>query len=216
MLALATRHPQAHNFQAFCIYITWQQVTEETIARHFQTGMKLSEAYLPRRMGKDPRHLAYISELLESFRAVWAWMRKMTSWWSSEGHAQGWRLTDGEKDLQLCSRKTLPPHYLGGVHKCDALYSALVNSRANVHTVRLDPSLAAASLNGLFDHPLTRRKTAILRMGSRLTFHQYASEKKWLKTTNIAHAFFSIEEISPGASRLGSGREGRPRHRNSA
>jgi hypothetical protein len=24
----------------------------------------------------------------------------------------------------LCSRKTLPPHYLGGVHKRDALYSA--------------------------------------------------------------------------------------------
>ena len=40
------RHPQAHAFQAFCIYITWQQVTEETIAHHFHTGMRLSEAYL--------------------------------------------------------------------------------------------------------------------------------------------------------------------------
>ncbi len=69
LLALATRHPQAHTFQAFCIYITWQQVTEETIAPHFHTGMKLSEAYLASPDGKDPRHLAYVSELLESFRA---------------------------------------------------------------------------------------------------------------------------------------------------
>ena len=40
LLSLATRHPQAHSFQAFCIYITWQQVTEETIAKHFQTDRK--------------------------------------------------------------------------------------------------------------------------------------------------------------------------------
>ena len=46
LLALSSRHPQAHAFQAFCIYITWQQVTEETIAHHFQTGMRLSEVYL--------------------------------------------------------------------------------------------------------------------------------------------------------------------------
>lgn len=69
LLVLATRHPNAHAFQAFCIYITWQQVTEETIARHFQTGMKLSEAYLDSLDGKDQRHIAYVSELLESFRA---------------------------------------------------------------------------------------------------------------------------------------------------
>ena len=69
LLALAARHPQAHAFQAFCIYITWQQVTEETIARHFQTGMRFSEAYLASPEGKDPRHVAYVSELLESFRA---------------------------------------------------------------------------------------------------------------------------------------------------
>ena len=69
LLALADRHPDAHRFQAFCIYITWQQVTEETIARHFQTGMTLSETYLASPEGKDPRHLAYVTELLESFRA---------------------------------------------------------------------------------------------------------------------------------------------------
>jgi hypothetical protein len=69
LLALAARHPEAHNFQAFCIYITWQQVTEETIARHFQTGMTLSEAFLASPEGKDQRHLAYVAELLGSFRA---------------------------------------------------------------------------------------------------------------------------------------------------
>lgn len=69
LLALSARHPKAHRFQAFCIYITWQQVTEETIARHFHTGMTLAEAYLASPEGKDPRHLAYVAELLGSFRA---------------------------------------------------------------------------------------------------------------------------------------------------
>ena len=69
LLALAPRHPQAHAFHAFCIYITWQQVTEETIAHHFQTGMRLSEAYLASLNGKDQRHIAYVTELLDSFRA---------------------------------------------------------------------------------------------------------------------------------------------------
>jgi hypothetical protein len=69
LLSLATRYPQAHSFQAFCIYITWQQVTEQTIAHHFQTGMRLSESYLASRGGKDQQHLDYVTELLESFRA---------------------------------------------------------------------------------------------------------------------------------------------------
>lgn len=69
LLALANRHPQAHSFQAFCIYITWQQVTEETIAHHFQTGMRLCETYLVSRDAKDPRDIDYVTELLESFRA---------------------------------------------------------------------------------------------------------------------------------------------------
>ncbi|MEQ1792824.1 MAG: hypothetical protein ABL970_01430 [Nitrospira sp.] len=69
LLSLATRYPQAHSFQAFCIYITWQQVTEQTIAHHFETGMRLSESYLAARDGKDQQHLDYVTELLESFRA---------------------------------------------------------------------------------------------------------------------------------------------------
>jgi len=69
LLSLATRYPSAHSFQAFCIYITWQQVTEETIPHHFQTGLRLCEAYLGTREAKEPKDLAYVTELYESFRA---------------------------------------------------------------------------------------------------------------------------------------------------
>jgi hypothetical protein len=69
LLALSSHHPKAHSFQAFCIYITWQQVTEETIAHHFQTGMRLSEVYLGSADGKEQREIDYVTELYESFRA---------------------------------------------------------------------------------------------------------------------------------------------------
>lgn len=69
LLGLAQYHPNAYSFHAFCIYITWQQVTEETIARHFETGMKLCEAYLVSPEAKEPRHIEQIAELHESFRA---------------------------------------------------------------------------------------------------------------------------------------------------
>ncbi len=68
LLALAERHPRAHSFHAFCIYITWQQATEETIARHFTTGLTLSERYLESVEGKDPGHLAQVAQLFTSFR----------------------------------------------------------------------------------------------------------------------------------------------------
>lgn len=69
LLAIAARYPQARAFQAFCIYITWQQVTEETIARHFETGKTLCETYLADSDTTDPRALHYVTELYESFRA---------------------------------------------------------------------------------------------------------------------------------------------------
>lgn len=69
LLAIATRYPKAHSFQAFCIFITWQQVTEETIAHHFHTGMRLCEAYLVSREAKDTQDIAYVTELYESFKA---------------------------------------------------------------------------------------------------------------------------------------------------
>ncbi|NJN36268.1 MAG: hypothetical protein HC794_03430 [Nitrospiraceae bacterium] len=52
-----------------CIYITWQQVTEETIARHFETGLKLCEAYLVKRAARTERDVGQIEELYGSFRA---------------------------------------------------------------------------------------------------------------------------------------------------
>lgn len=69
LLAIAQQYPNAYSFQAFCIYITWQQVTEETIARHFETGVKLSESYLTSHDGKNPRDIEYVTELLDSFKA---------------------------------------------------------------------------------------------------------------------------------------------------
>jgi len=69
LLALAARHPNAQFFQAFCIYITWQQVTEETLLYHFQTGVRLCEAYLVSREKKDMGEVDQILELYGSFRA---------------------------------------------------------------------------------------------------------------------------------------------------
>src|SRR6476660_10572560 len=69
LLNLAQRYPGARSFQAFCIYITWQQVTEETIAHHFQTGVRLCETFLSFRETHDRRHIEQITELYESFRA---------------------------------------------------------------------------------------------------------------------------------------------------
>lgn len=69
LLALGRRHPHAHAFHAFCIYITWQQAAEETIPRHFETGLRLSEQYLATVDGKDERHLIQVAELHASFRA---------------------------------------------------------------------------------------------------------------------------------------------------
>lgn len=69
LLNLAQGHPDAPAFQAFCIYITWQQVTEQTIARHFRTGLRLCEHYLASPKGKSPADLGQVEELCDSFRA---------------------------------------------------------------------------------------------------------------------------------------------------
>ena len=69
LIALARRHPQARSFQAFCIYVTWQQVTEQTIAHHFETGVKLCKAYLGSPENKAGHDVEQITELYGSFRA---------------------------------------------------------------------------------------------------------------------------------------------------
>lgn len=69
LLTLGQQYPQARSFQAFCIYITWQQVTEQTIAHHFATGMKLCEAYLASPETQAQQDVERIEELYSSFRA---------------------------------------------------------------------------------------------------------------------------------------------------
>ncbi len=68
LLALAARYPKARSYQAFCIFITWQQVMEETLAHHFQTGITLCEAYLAAPESKEAQDLANVAELYRSFR----------------------------------------------------------------------------------------------------------------------------------------------------
>ncbi len=68
LLVLAGRYPKAYSFQAFCIFITWQQVTEETIAHHFQTGLRLCESFLTSPDGKHQTDIEQITELYGSFR----------------------------------------------------------------------------------------------------------------------------------------------------
>ncbi len=67
--ALGVRHAPAKCFQAFLIYITWQQFVEETSAKHVHTGLSLSERYLAawNDGGVDAKH---IRELRTSFQAA--------------------------------------------------------------------------------------------------------------------------------------------------
>ena len=46
--SIGQKLPEAQAFQEFLIYITWQQVTEETITQHFQTGLQLCNNFLDR------------------------------------------------------------------------------------------------------------------------------------------------------------------------
>ena len=70
LLELGERHPDAVSFQEFLIYITWQQVTEETIPAHFQKGAELCDRYLSRlARGHDERQAEQIRALRRSFRA---------------------------------------------------------------------------------------------------------------------------------------------------
>ncbi len=70
LLKLGERHPDAVSFQEFLIYITWQQVTEETIPAHFRKGAELCDRYLSRlARGYDEAQAEQIRELRRSFRA---------------------------------------------------------------------------------------------------------------------------------------------------
>ena len=48
LIAIGENLPDARAFQEFLIFITWQQVTEETIPRHFHKGVQLTGQFLER------------------------------------------------------------------------------------------------------------------------------------------------------------------------
>ncbi len=62
--------PHAQGFQEFLIYITWQQVTEDTIPRHFQKGLELCNQFL-NQFGKSLEGSGTANQVMniqESFR----------------------------------------------------------------------------------------------------------------------------------------------------
>jgi hypothetical protein len=70
LVALGERHPDVPALQAFLIYITWQQVTEQTIPKHFRHGAELSRRFLDRFGAMtDPNERAQIEALHQSYRA---------------------------------------------------------------------------------------------------------------------------------------------------
>ncbi|TAJ26752.1 MAG: hypothetical protein EPO64_06040 [Nitrospirae bacterium] len=68
---IGEQHPHVTSFQAFLIYITWQQVMEETIPAHFRQGLSLCDRYLQRAreaaQDHDPTQVEQIRELRVSF-----------------------------------------------------------------------------------------------------------------------------------------------------
>ncbi|WP_447976974.1 hypothetical protein [Candidatus Nitrospira bockiana] len=67
--AIGDRHPSVRPLQEFLIFITWQQLTEETIPQHCETGVRLCERYLAA-WGPDGEAAGQVAELHRSFRAA--------------------------------------------------------------------------------------------------------------------------------------------------
>lgn len=63
--------PKAQAFQEFLIYITWQQVTEETLPQHFQTGLQLCNNFLDRFGDSEEgtKILTQVLDIRKSFQA---------------------------------------------------------------------------------------------------------------------------------------------------
>jgi hypothetical protein len=69
---LGQSHPNAQAFQEFLIYITWQQVTEETIPLHFRRGLDLCNHYMTRFgqiIERNDKGFRQVRALRESFRS---------------------------------------------------------------------------------------------------------------------------------------------------
>jgi len=67
--AIGERRPEARSFQEFLIYITWQQVAEETLPIYFRKGLDLCNRYLKdvREATRDQIQVNQIRELRASF-----------------------------------------------------------------------------------------------------------------------------------------------------
>lgn len=71
LLTLGERHPDAHAFQEFLIYSTWQQAAEEPIAEHFRCGLELCSRFLVRAEAAGTAgSLAQVRALRGSFRSA--------------------------------------------------------------------------------------------------------------------------------------------------
>lgn len=69
LLALSTPYAHAKSFQAFLIYITWQQFVEETSAKHARTGLALCDRYLAQ-WHDESAEATQIVELRMSYKAA--------------------------------------------------------------------------------------------------------------------------------------------------
>jgi hypothetical protein len=67
--ALAESYAHVKSFQAFLIYITWQQFVEETSATHVHTGLALCDRYLAQ-WNDGSLEARHIMELRASYKAA--------------------------------------------------------------------------------------------------------------------------------------------------
>lgn len=67
--ALSAAYAHAKSFQAFLIYITWQQFIEETSAKHVHTGLDLCDRYLAQWNDRSAE-ATQIAELRLSYKAA--------------------------------------------------------------------------------------------------------------------------------------------------
>ena len=67
--ALGTSYAHAKSFQAFLIYITWQQFVEETSVKHVRTGLTLCDRYLAQ-WNDGSAEAKQIVELRTSYKAA--------------------------------------------------------------------------------------------------------------------------------------------------
>lgn len=69
LVDLGRGHAQAKSFHEFLIYITWQQVTEQTVPEFFRLGARLCDSYLSAPAPQvTAQSMAQVQELRRSFR----------------------------------------------------------------------------------------------------------------------------------------------------